>query len=153
MKQESKTENYIQQAEDLLIASLKLSEKQKHNVTRKDGYRVNITKVRNGSSRYNPLTEEQLKLLEKLHNANKSNKQIMKIMQISKSKVQRNLQKIFNYKFIPSEKQIKKHEESVIKLRKQGFSYVQVRKKLGVSSTLIFLVLKKNNMQGQYRKN
>lgn len=153
MKQESKRENYIQQAEDLLIASLKLSEKQKYNVTRKDGYRVNITKVRNGSSRYNPLTEEQLKLLEKLHNTNKSHKQIMKIMQISKSKVQRNLQKIFNRKFIPSEKQIKKHEKSVIKLRKQGFSYIQVRKKLGVSSTLIFLVLKKNNMQGQYRKN
>jgi len=144
---------YVQRAEDLLITSLKLSKKQKYNVTRKDGYRVNITKVRNGSSRYNPLTKEQLKLLKKLYDTNKSYEEIMKIMQISKSKVSRSLQKIFNYNFKPSENVIKKHEKSVLKLRKQGFSYVQIRKKLGVSSTLICLVLKKNNMHGQYRKN
>jgi len=145
--------DYIKQAEDLLIISLKLSKKQKYNVTRKDGYRVNITKIRNGSSHYNPLTKEQLKLLKKLYDTNKSYKEIMKIMQISKSKVSRNLQKIFNYNFKPSKNVIKKYEKPVIKLRNQGFSYVQIRQKLGISSTLICLILKKNNMHGQYRKN
>lgn len=145
--------DYIKQAEDLLVTSLKLSKKEKYNVTRKDGYRVNITKVRNYSSRYNPLTKEELNTLKKLHKDEKSYKEIMKIMQISKSKVARSLQKIFNHKFKPSEKQIKKQEKSVIKLRKQGYSYVQIRKKLGVSSSLIYLILKKNKMQGQYRKN
>ena len=143
----------IQQAEDLLITSLKLAEKKKYNVTRKDGYRVNITRVRIGSSRYNPLTEEELKTLKKLYDAGKSYSEIMKIMKISKSKVQRNLQKIFNHIFKPSQEQIKKYEKPVIKLRNQGFSYIQIRKKLPVSSTLIFMILKKNNMDGQYRKN
>ena len=144
---------YIKQAEELLISSLKLSKKQKYNVTRKDGYRVNITRVRIGSSRYNPLTKEELKTLKKLYNAEKSYKEIMKIMKISKSKVKRSLQKIFNHSFRPSEKQVKKYEKPVIRLRKQGYSYVQIKKKLPVSSTLIFVILKKNNMHGKYRKN
>jgi len=77
----------------------------------------------------------------------------MKIMKISKSKVARSLQKIFKHSLKPSKKQVKKYEKPVIELRKQGFSYVQIKKKLPVSSTLIFMILKKNNMHGQYRKN
>jgi len=92
--------NLIEQAEDLLISCLKLHHKQKYSVTRKDGYRINITKL--GKS---------------------------------------------------SQKTIKKHKKSIMKLRKQGYSYVQIRKKLHISPTIINSVVKKYNMQGQYRKN
>lgn len=145
---------YIQQAEDLLIASLKLSKKEKYNVTRIDGFRINITKIRRSNTNvYHPMTGEELMMLEKLYGEKKTYKEIMKIMKISKSKVARNMQKIFNYKWKPSEKLIKKHENTIVRLRKQGCSYVQIREKLHVTSTLISIILGKNNMLGQYRKN
>ena len=146
-------QEYVQRAEDLLITSLKLSKKQKYNVTRKDGYRICVHKIRNGSSGYDPLTDKQLTLIGKLYRENKTYKEIMKIMQISKSKVARGIQKFFDYKWKPSKEQIKKYEKPIIRLRKQGYSYVQIRKKLHIPSTLIFMILKKNNMHGQYRKN
>ncbi len=143
---------YIQQAEDLLIKSIKLAKKKKYNVTRKDGFRINITNIRNGKSRNNPLTSEQLKLLEKLYYDRWTYKQIMQVMKISRSKVARSIQKIHNYKWKPTKKQIKKDEKSIVRLRKQGRTYVEIRRKLNVPSTLISLVLKRNNMLGQYRK-
>jgi len=143
---------YIKQAEDLLISSLKLAKKKKYNVTRKDGFRICVTKIRNGSSGYEPLTNKQLTLLRKLYDDNKTYKEIMEIMQISKEKVARNIQKFFNYKWMPSKEQFKKHEKSIVRLRKQGCSYIQIRKKLHISSILISRVLKRNRMMGQYRK-
>ena len=138
----------IKRCEDALISSLKLSKKTKYNTTRDDGFRVNITKIRNGASKKRPITKDNILDVKKLRYVGKSYKVIAKKLGINKGRVVRIMKLINNevYVWKPNQELIKKFEKDVVKMRKESYSYLQIRKKLHTSSRVVSFILKKHNL-------
>jgi len=141
----------IQRCEDALIISLKLSRKTKYNRTRDDGFRVNIVKIRNGASRKRPITQENIQQVKKLRKDGLTYKIIGKKLGINRSRVLLIMRIINNddYCWEPHKELIKKFEKNVVKMRKQSYSYVQIRKKLQTSSSVVSFILKKHDLIGE----